>query len=341
MSLKFCEIVHPFSNDFVLQLNAFFICSDRFYPINESLAHSLIRIRNKFVESFAQSDQYGQLTQSYIQKTFTIFNLLLSSNIALGENSPNELPVVSSSNSITQNELIETLLNVKYLTLCHSTNTTIANYELSHYEIELVSFLVRNQRIGENMIKLLPSIDDLYQIIDHSREFYPFGVIRAYEILSMLITLPDAFERNTELKRIGINDLMAVMTAAADEDGVDEVADSMWKFINAHLGHCNVQPSHIATEQIANIISHLRNITSSYKSSSLRQTATETFSIICTYFAHTTNLELLIEFVELLLCLLRDDDVHVRNRTSEIVMELIYSNKVNLQSQSEKGRRKY
>lgn len=302
------------------------ISSDRIYPIDESLMQLLIDVRDNHVWTLAHSNQYNQSTQSYIQKSFTIFNLLISSNIEQTQNGSNELPMILSVNSNTSNELIETQLNIKYLLLSQSHQRSLDSHDFSRYEIDLVRFFERNHRINTELSKLLPSINDLYYIISHPKQYYPFGVIRAYEILSSLLSLSDSFEKYAELKRLSINELEEIMDATKKEENVDDVADSMWKFITAHLNHCDIQPSNITTKQIANILAHLRNITQCYKSYSLRQTSTEVFATIIRYFENTVDLELLIDFAELILSLLRDDDADVRNRTSEIVMDLVHRN---------------
>lgn len=272
---------------------------------------------------FAQPNQYCQLTQSYVQKSFTIFNLILSVSLL---NDADELPIVSHEVSNTQKELIETHLNIKYLLLSQSMKKHICTHDFTRYEVEFVRFVARNSKISDSISNLLPSLTHLYYIIEHKRDFYPFGVIKAYEILGLVISADNAFQHNSELRRIPIESLIYVMASTSDEEEVDEVTDSMWQFIAAHLSHCQLHPSHITTEQIRYIISHLRTTTQPYKSSSLRQTATDIFSIISSYFKELSDVELLIEFSELLLSLLRDDDVYVRNRTSDIVMDLVHGN---------------
>lgn len=291
------------------------------HPIDSQLLDTFIEIRNKFINHFVQSNQYDHLTQSYVQKLFTIFNLLISSNCSCDENEHMAILVMVSN---SQNELIETQLNIKYLLLNRSILQNLnASHEFSRYEIELVRFFEQNPSYHKNAVKLLPSIQDLYYIIDHPRQFYPFGVIKAFEILSMLIAADGKFQQTyPELKRLTINELEGIIQATRQEDDVDEVADAMWKFVIAHLNHCKINSSSISAEQISNIIVQLRSITCCYRSSDLRQTAIEVLAIITKYFEKTQDLTLLIEFAELLLSLLRDDDANVRNRTSEIVMNL-------------------
>lgn len=240
------------------------------------------------------------------------------------ENDKDEWQLVPCNVLNTQTELIETHLNIKYLILCQSMKKPYASHDFTRYELEFVKFLNRNSVNIAIISKLLPSITNLYHIIEHKPEFYPFGVIKAYEILHMIIAANGAFERESELKRISIKDLMDIMASTSDEEEVDDVTESMWKYISAHLKHCKMHPSNVSTEQVRNIILHLKVTTQSYKSSSLRQTATDTFSIIAPYFTESSDSELLIEFADLLLTLLRDDDVYVRNRTSEIVMDLMH-----------------
>lgn len=303
------------------------------HPIDSQLLDIFVDIRNEFVNHFVQSNKYGQLTQSYVQKPFTIFNLLISSTCLCDgdENMDNRSQTIPVMVSNTQNELIETQLNIKYLLLNRSTLQKLnASHEFSRYEIELVRFFDQNERYRANAIKLLPSIQDLYYIVDHPRQFYPFSVIKAYEILSMLIAIDE-----NDLKKLTINELEGVIQATHQEDDVDEVAEAMWKFVIAHLNRCEINTSSISTEQISNLFVNLRSITCSYRSTDLRQTAIEVFAIIIKYFKETQNLTLLIEFAELLLSLLRDNDAHVRNRTSGIVMVLIRENEN--RNQFEKG----
>lgn len=302
------------------------------HSIDAELLETLVGIRNEFIDYVSQANQYSQLTQSYVQKPFTIFNLFISSVCAsrTGENSKLESILVSN----TQNELIETQLNIQYLLLNPSIlQTTVADREFSRYEIGLVRFLEQNECNRRNVMELLPSIPDLYYVIDHPQECYPFGVIKAYEILSMLIRQNG---ESSELKKLTIDELEKVINAAAHQgNDVDEVADATWKYVIAQLNRCEIDSATISTEQMANMIEHLRNITCCYRSPDLRQTATEAIATITSYFKRTENLAFLIEFAELLLSLLRDDDAHVRNRTSEIVMDLIREN--GDQSQFEKG----
>lgn len=295
------------------------LCRERFYPIDMELLQRLIEVRDKFVTNFAHSNQYGQLTQSYSQKSFTLFNLLLSANVE------NEASIISTSVLNTQNELIETQLNIKYLLLYRPNQDIIeSSNEFSRYEVEFLTFFQSTKhRNIENILNLLPSIKDLYHIIENKREFYPFRLIKAYEILSLLITPPDAFTQMADLKRLSIVDLIEYMDAI-DGEGVDNVEEAMWKFVAAHLNHHQIQPSHVNIEQIQRIIAHLRKSAQSHRIPSLRQTITEVLAITIRYFAQCTHLAVMIDAAELLLSLLRDDDLCVRNRTAEIVMELAH-----------------
>lgn len=279
-----------------------------------------MEIRDRFIEQFTNGNQYGKLTQSYVQKAFTLFNLLLSINFAKESNQP---PITNTLVSNTQKELIETQLNIKYLLLCQSYEKRVLSHDYSRYEIELVRFVAGNELHVKIIQNLLPSTKNLYSILHNENEFYPFGVIKAYEILSLLASTPDAFEVDSELNNLTAKQLLKLMATASEQEGIDEITEAMWKYISAQLKH--IDPLQFTAEQISNIILHLRNSAQSYRSPGLRRTVTEIFSIIVKYFVKTNNLELLINFTELLLSLLRDDDVYVRNRTSEIVMDLIHA----------------
>lgn len=284
--------------------------------------HQLVEIRDKFIDQFTKCNQYGLLTQSYVQKAFTIFNLLLSINF---ESESSQLSTISRVISRTQNELIETQLNIKYLLLCQSHQKTILSYDYSRYETELVKFVAGNESHERTIHNLLPSTKDLYLIMNNRNEFYPFGVIKAYEILSILVGATDAFEKDPELIRLTTEQLIEILERASEQEGIDDITEAVWKYLTAHLTHIHFDVSHVTAEQIANIIRHSRNCTQSYKSSGLRQTVTQVFSIIVKYMVTCNDLELLIDFADLLLSLLRDDDVYVRNQTSDIVMDLIHS----------------
>lgn len=309
------------------------------HPIDLQLLDILIEIRNEFVNYFGQSNQYGQLTQSYVQKTFTIFNLLISSNcVCDDESTVNKLPIISKMVSNTQNELIETQLNIQYLLLNRLVlEKPLAINDFSRYEIELVRFFNPNDINHSNVMKLLPSMQDLYYIIEHPREFYPFGLIKAYEILSMLIVLDGEFQAMSfTFRKLSVNELEDVIQATHQEGDDDDVVEAMWKYVIAHLNCYEIDVRNISREQISKIIVHLRKITRCCRSSDLRQTATEVFPTIIKYFKETEDLPLLIDFAELLLSLLRDDDAHVRNRISEILMDIIREN--GNQNRFEKGR---
>lgn len=281
-----------------------------------------MEIRDKIINHFVNCNQYGRLTQSYAQKAFTVFNLVLSINL---ENVPNRLPIISTVVSSTQNELIETQLNIKYLLLCQSHERAIQSYDYySRYEIELMKFVAGNEMQQKIIESLLPSTKDLYVIMENQKAFYPFGMIRAYEILSILISATDAFEKDPELIPLTTDQLIEIMETTSEQEGIDDITDAMWKYVVAHLKHIQIDRSHVSKRQIASIVLHARQCTQSYKSSSLRQTVTEVFSVIVKYFAECSDLELLSNFAELLLSLLRDDDFYVRNRISEIVMDLIH-----------------
>lgn len=308
-------------------------------PIDSQLFDLFVEIRNEFVDHFVQSNQYGQLTQSYVQKPFTIFNLLISS-ICFDDDKhvANDLQTVPVLVSNTQNEVIETQLNIQYLLLIGSKlHELSAGHEFSRYEIALVRSLGQNDRHCLNAMNLLPSSRDLYYIIAHPRQFYPFGIIKVYEILSMLIAFDGAFKSMSfDFQKLTFDELERVIEATHEEDDVDDVAEAMWKYVIAHLNRCDMSLSSISTEQISNVMTHLRSITCCYRSSDLRSTAIEVLAIIAKYFMEMTDLTLLIECSELLLTLLRDDDVYVRNRTSEIVMDLVRTNA--LRTQFERGK---
>lgn len=279
----------------------------------------MTKVRDSYVQNLNISSQYDQLTQSYVQKPFTIFNLLLSINFEHKE----DLPLIPQIVSNTQSELLETQLNIKHLILQQKIRNSDANQDLARYEIEFVDYLNAKPHLKSKVHDLLPSITDLYYIIDHKNDFYPFGVIKAFEILSIILQSNE----NAKLRQLTIDELLAMMKSTVDGEEIDEVCDSTWKYINAQLKQNHINILNIGSEAIVRIVSYARSMCHSHKLLSLRQTATETISIITKYFTCASiDLDLLIDFVDLLLGLLRDDDLDIRNQVSEIVMKLIDEN---------------
>lgn len=273
------------------------------------------------MKSFSNSSQYNQLTQSYVQKPFTIFNLLLSTCLS---KSNEESEIIDLTVSNTQNELLETQLNIMHLLFLRKTQRPIVRQDYSRYEIEFVDFIRSNEKCIASVVKLLPSINSLNYIVANRKSFYPYGTIKTYEILSMLLKTKEAFEQYVELQKFSLVDLLQMVKNLIESNEIDEIGDPMWKFINAHLLYHRSNTQQFSKEIIALLIKSAQQNAQPYKTCNLRCTATETLSILSEYFASSiVSADHLIQYVDLIFMLLRDDDVNVRNQTAEIVLDLI------------------
>lgn len=283
------------------------------------MKENLIIVRNRFLEGLSDASQYNQLTQSYVQKPFTIFNLLLS---IILQSTEEDLPVINVTVRNTPNELLETQLNIWHLMLLQREKKSFASQDFSRHEIEFVDFLGNDSKHQENVSKLLPPVSHLYYIIQNRAHFYPFGFIKAYEILSLLLAPSNAFENCSDLKKVTIEQLLKMMLDMNNE--IDETIDPMWKFINAQLLHHRADVLGLNDEQLLTVVASIRSNTQAFRCASLRRTGTETLWISSMHFAKPgVSLEMLKEYVDLLLMLLRDDDICIRNRTSDIIMDLL------------------
>lgn len=234
------------------------------------------------------------------------------------------LPVVTIKILNTHHEVLETQLNVWHLILLRGSDESLDCRDVSRYEIEFSNFVERNEKFEKNLFNLLPSVHYLYTVMENRKQYYPFGTIKAYEILSLLLKSPTAFEVNPELRRLSVDELLKSIRQLEDCDEIDEIKSSMWRFINAHLSHHRISFQNFDNERFSLVLTSIKTNTQPYKSTILRRTATETLSLLGSYFTQSNaSIELLIRFAELLLTLLRDGDVSIRNRAAEIVMGLI------------------
>lgn len=293
---------------------------NRLHPLSSNTLGSLINVRRRFIENASDSNLYNRLTQSYAQKSFTIFNMLLSICLEL---TADDLPVVNVKVSNTHHEVLETQLNIWHLMLLRGSDENLDCRDVSRYEIEFTNFVGRNEKFEKIVFKLLPSVHYLYTVMENRKQFYPFGTIKAYEILSLLLKSPAAFEENPELRRLSVDELLKAIRQLEDCDEIDEIKNPMWRFINAHLLHHQICFENFDNERLSLVLTSIKTNTQPYKSTILRRTATETLSLLGSYFTQSNaSIELLIRFAELLLTLLRDGDVSIRNRAAEIVMGL-------------------
>lgn len=293
----------------------------RLHPISSNTLESLLNVRRRFLTNASDSSLYNQLTLSYAQKSFTIFNILLSICI---ESVDEDVPVVNVPVSNTYHEVLETQLNICHLMLLRESGESLDSRDVSPYEIDFTNFVGSNEKFKKFVFKLLPSAHYLYAIMENRKQFYPFEMIKAYEILSLLLQSPAAFEENSQLKRLSVDELLKIIRQLEDCDEIDEIKNSIWRYINAHLAHHQISFENFDNERLSLVLTSIKTNTQSYKSSIIRRTATETLSLLGSYFTKSNvSIEHLICYAELLLTLLRDDDICIRNRAAQIVMGLI------------------
>lgn len=277
-------------------------------------------IRDAYVQNTVQANQYQDLTRSYVRKSFTIFNLLLSACFAEVDKT-----VITQPIGITGYGVLETQLNIMLL-IWRKTACIPLNYlDVHMHETEFVDYLETNEKL-ESIDGLLPSIEDLYRIIRCKNEYHSYSVIKAYEILSIVLHQSVVNDRDINIECLTINQLIELMNSTLDENVIDDVSTPIWKYINAQLLRNRDNGDNIDEKMVWNIIKNIRNMCSPEKLPDLRRTAAETISLVLAkYIGHklSTNLDLLINICDLLLGLLHDDDMRVRNRASEIIMTLV------------------
>lgn len=73
-------------------------------------------------------------------------------------------------------------------------------------------FFNQNYANRSKAMKMLSSIRDLYHIIDRPRDFYPFDVIKAHEMLSLLTAMDGKFQEKS-IKKLTVNQFEEVIQA--------------------------------------------------------------------------------------------------------------------------------
>lgn len=230
--------------------------------IDDNLLVDLLEIRNQFYSK--SLDRNELLLRSFIQKPFTIFNLLLSAISDASECYKTDIDVSSVIHieSTAHYELLDTLLNIRYLMLAKLLKIPIECQDYSRYELELVDFLhARNQLNADKILALLPSETDLYHIVDNRSEFRPSEVIKSYHILSIVIK----FKFSDKIRKTTAAELIELMDAIASSNDIDELSNAGWKFIAAHLSSVDIEQG-----QLEQILQHAQNISRSYNSLILR-----------------------------------------------------------------------
>lgn len=238
--------------------------------VTDTLCHRLIAVRNRFAENISgDGSAFNQLTQSYVQKSFTIFNLFVSTALASLADGENETVKISVKR--THHELLETQLNVWHLILLKRNRLQINASEYARIELDFATFVSRDDTLSAAVLKLLPSIDQLYYVIANRQiSFHPFATIKAYHILSLTLQTPNAFEKLAGLRQMTIAELLPLMSGASNDLETDDVANAIWKFINAHLGSKHIHLDTVGGDVMKQVLTHVRHISQSEKSNELR-----------------------------------------------------------------------
>lgn len=307
-------------------------------PDQLECSEDLLKLRDSYWRNMAKPDSYQNLTRPYAQKSFTIYSLLLSAKFGHGNTL---LPVVPSSTLNSNHEMLQCQLNIALLIWRKKAKITVHDLDVSLHEIEFVEYLQRSGKL-DSIDCVLPSLDELYYIVEHKEMLYPFGYINAYEILSIILQQPAPNQQYVDTRIVSIAQLMDLMESTIANNDIDEVSTSTWKYLNAQLRQKQFNINAMDKVDILNMVENCRIMCHSDRSSKLRQTATETISVILINHINelTSDLDLLTNVCGLLLGLLRDDDVVIRNRSSEIIMHLV-SGTERIKSHCSKGKRIY
>lgn len=239
--------------------------------MSETLNHRIVGARNRFADRIADGGSaFNQLTQSYVQKSFTIFNLFVSTALAIAD-VETKAETVQIAVDRTHHELLETQLNVWHLLLLKRNDQLINLNEYARTELDFARFVGRDEALRAAVLKLLPSIRSLYFLIENRHnKFHPFATIKAYHILSLSLRPPNAFDQTADLRPMNIDELLPLMRDACSESEIDDVANAIWKFINAHLSCIRSKLGSVDGDVMRQILTHVRRIAQSEKSSELR-----------------------------------------------------------------------
>lgn len=304
--------------------------SCRLSEIDESLINLLLSTRDKFVEHMKNPNTYNRLTQAYIQKSFTILNLAVSAIVIkefphVAGDLDKHLSKITVSN--TSNELLETQLNVLHLLILKTNKLEFNSDEYTSIEVDFVDFLLEyGNNNASTFLNLLPDSNDLYYILSQRELFYPFGTVKAFSILSIWMNHIESTDKII-MKEIPLIDLIKLLQSAATDSEIDDISNAVCKFINGYFKAQHLNLATVSSVEFMDILMCLKHISQAYKTSDLRLTAAEMTSTLHKYiFKQPIHINRLISFVSILLSLLRDDSVLVRNRASDIVLEIIGEN---------------
>lgn len=235
----------------------FFRCHS--LPVDEGLQQRLIAFHAGIAEQFVNANNYNRLTQSYLRKPFALFELLLHHIL------PQTDAITSVATDLKTYEHIETATNVLLLLFCHKNHIEFDKQDFSPLEIDFVAFLCRDGRQLANLYAHLPTVDELYTIAGNRDVFYPFGTIKAYTALSILID-----SDSHAIKQLNLEQVLTLMKSVSTDREIDDVANATWKYLNSILLRSHIDLRSANECHLEEIVSHLSHVSQTYKSAELR-----------------------------------------------------------------------
>lgn len=230
---------------------------------DEELQTLLRNVHHKLLLNFQNAKGYNRLTQSYLRKPFTILELLLSHVLDNFKN-------IQTTSSYETYEQIETGLNVLLLLLCQKNGIEFQKQDFTQLETDFVNYLITNGNFDQ-IYAYLPNINNLYSIAERRNNFYPFGTIKSYTALSILLNVESSSNVHKDMnKHSNIEDFLALVKSISNDREIDDVTNATWKFANTILAIDQVDLGKANDDQLLEILSYLHHISQTYKLSELR-----------------------------------------------------------------------
>lgn len=169
-------------------------------------------------------------------------------------------------------ENIEVQLNILLLTLHQKYGVQFENQDFSSQEIDVASFIAKNAAASNKIIdELLLSIDQLHYIAENRQLFYPFGTIKSYAALSILLSQSNAGQMQNAYGKFGnFDELLSLMKSVSADTEIDDVSNAAWEFINSILASGGLNLEHAGSDRWLTVLSCLQHISLTYKSADLR-----------------------------------------------------------------------
>lgn len=224
-------------------------------------------LRNLVRKHMNEENTFNQLTLSYVSMTFHIFEIIL-----LGI----EAPQAESAAKFENHETLMTELNIFYLleTIFGSKfSIDLKKLDLSRTEFRFAEFLNElHQTNDEIWLKFLNTIKNSFPTTNilknddkiHS-DLYPFGSIRAYQILGYMEVDNDG---QTD-KRESADELLKLMIGAVNN--IDELAEAKYFYVSKRIHNSLSDSSNpLSTKYLENILENIREMSKPFRATILR-----------------------------------------------------------------------